>query len=86
MKWRQAMPVVSRVIHWLLVIILLIYLITGLDIAYYQVMQVVTFGLLSKATATKIHDALLIPFVVLLLLHVAAVIAGAGRRKQSSNL
>jgi cytochrome b subunit of formate dehydrogenase len=85
MKLKQAMPVVSRTIHWLMVIVLLIYLITGLDIAYYQVMQAVTFGLLSKATATKIHEALLLPFVILLLFHIAAVIAGAGRRQQSSN-
>ena len=79
MKSRRILQLVSRVIHWLLVIVLIIYLITGLDIAYYQVMQAVTFGLLSKLLATKIHDALLLPFVILLVLHVVTVII-AGRR------
>ena len=79
MNSRRILTVVSRVIHWLLVIVLLIYLVTGLDIAYYQVMQIVTFGLLSKLAATKIHDALLLPFVILLVLHVVVVIF-AGRR------
>jgi cytochrome b subunit of formate dehydrogenase len=81
MKWFRSLTLWSRLIHWLMAIVLLVYLVTGLAIGYYQEMQVVTFGLLSKLLATKIHDALLVPFVILLLLHVVLVIV-SGRRKR----
>jgi thiosulfate reductase cytochrome b subunit len=81
MKSAKLWSVISKLIHWLLVAILLAYLITGLDIEYYQVMQVVTMGLLSKLLATKIHEALLIPFVLLIIAHIVMVSIGGRLRR-----
>jgi thiosulfate reductase cytochrome b subunit len=86
MKSSKVWLITSKVIHWMLVVVLLIYLVTGLDIEYYQAMQVVTFGLLSKLLATKIHDALLVPFVVLIIAHIVMVSIGGRWRKQKRAL
>jgi len=82
MPKKKVFRIISRIIHWLLVVILLIYLITGLTINYFQIAESITFGYFSKLQATKIHDALLIPFVVMLVLHIVIVII-AGRQKIS---
>ena len=59
-----------RVVHWLLVAVLALYVVTGFGITQYRIVEQVTFGLLSKPLAFKIHDNLLIPFIVLLVLHI----------------
>jgi cytochrome b subunit of formate dehydrogenase len=60
----------KRVIHWLLLAVIVLYLITGFGITQFRVIEQVTFGLLSKPLAFQIHDNLLIPFIVLLGLHI----------------
>jgi dolichol kinase len=60
----------KQVVHWLLLAVIVLYLLTGFGITEYRVVEYVTFGLLSKPLAFKIHDNLLIPFIVLLGLHV----------------
>lgn len=60
----------KRVVHWLLVAVIALYLITGFGITEYRVVEQVTFGLLTKPLAFKVHDNLLIPFIVLLILHI----------------
>ena len=59
-----------QVIHWLLLVVLVLYLLTGFGITEYRVVEHVTFGLLSKNLAFNIHNNLLIPFIVLLGLHI----------------
>jgi cytochrome b subunit of formate dehydrogenase len=59
-----------RVVHWLLVAVIVLYLITGFGITEFRVVQHATLGLLSKNVAFYIHNALLIPFIVLLILHI----------------
>ena len=60
------------VIRWLLVAALLIFAITGFGITEFRVVESLTFGLLSKSLAFKIHTAagLWLTFFVLLLLHI----------------
>jgi cytochrome b subunit of formate dehydrogenase len=60
----------KRVVHWLLVAVLVLYLLTGFGITEFRVVEQVTFGLLSKNVAFYIHNGLLIPFIVLLILHI----------------
>jgi dolichol kinase len=60
----------KQVVHWLLLAVLVLYLLTGFGITQFRVMEQVTFGLLSKPLAFTIHDNLLIPFIVLLVLHI----------------
>jgi len=61
-------------VHWLLLIFIIIYIISGLGILYFQIIQPLSFGLLSKALSYKIHLYLLIPFAVLLILHIIIVL------------
>jgi dolichol kinase len=59
-----------QIVHWLLLAVLVLYLITGFGITQYRVIEHVTFGLLTKPLAFKIHDNLLIPFIILMILHI----------------
>jgi cytochrome b subunit of formate dehydrogenase len=60
----------KQVVHWLLLAVLVFYLLTGFGITQYRVIEHVTSGLLSKNLAFNIHNNLLIPFIVLLGLHI----------------
>jgi hypothetical protein len=57
-------------IHWLLTVLVIIYLITGFGITEYRIVEPLTFGLLTKSLAQKIHINLEIPFIILLILHI----------------
>jgi hypothetical protein len=57
-------------IHWLLTVLVIIYLITGFGITEYRIVEPLTFGLLTKSLAHKIHINLEIPFIILLILHI----------------
>jgi len=59
----------AKIIHWSLLFLLAVYVITGLGIAHYQTVGFLTFGLLSKALAFRLHADLLYPFLALLALH-----------------
>ena len=60
----------EKTIHWLLLILTIIYLLTGLGITQYHIIESLTFGLLTKNLSFRIHENLLEPFVILLILHV----------------
>ena len=57
-------------IHWLLTAAVIIYLITGFGITEYRIVETLTFGLLTKSLAHKIHINIVIPFIILLILHI----------------
>lgn len=57
-------------IHWLLTVVVIIYLITGFGITQYRIFEPLTFGLLTKSLAHIIHINLEIPFIILLILHI----------------
>jgi hypothetical protein len=57
-------------IHWLLTALVIIYLITGFGITEYRIVEPLTFGLLTKSLAHKIHINLEIFFIILLILHI----------------
>jgi cytochrome b subunit of formate dehydrogenase len=60
----------KQVVHWTLLGVLVLYVVTGFGITAYRTVELLTFGLLSKALAFKIHDDLIIPFIVLMALHI----------------
>jgi len=60
----------KQIVHWSLLAVLLLYLLTGFGITSYRAVEFITFGLLTKPLAFKIHDNLIIPFVVLIGLHI----------------
>jgi hypothetical protein len=57
-------------IHCLLTVVVMIYLITGFGVTEYRIVESLTFGLLTKSLAHKIHINLEIPFIILLVLHI----------------
>lgn len=59
-----------QIVHWSLLAVLVLYVLTGFGITAYHTVEFLTFGLLSKALAFKIHNDLIIPFIVLMVLHV----------------
>ena len=70
----------KKTIHWLLAILVILYLITGFGITEFRTVETLTFGLLTKNLAFKIHNNLWIPFVILLGLHI--FLSLIKRRKQ----
>jgi len=57
-------------IYWLLTAVVIVYLITGFGITQYRIVEPLTFGLLTKSLAHKIHINMEIPFIILLILHI----------------
>jgi len=62
--------IIKKTIHWLLTVVVIIYLITGFGITEYRIVEPLTFGLLTKSLAHKIHINIVIPFIILLILHI----------------
>lgn len=61
---------VRAAIRYVLLILTVLYLISGLGITQWQIIEPLTFGLLTRNLSSRIHDFLLFPFVILLLVHV----------------
>jgi Ni,Fe-hydrogenase I cytochrome b subunit len=62
--------VVRRTVHWLLTVVVIVYLLTGFGITEYRIVEPLTFGLLTRNLANRIHIGLEIPFIVLLVVHI----------------
>jgi hypothetical protein len=61
---------VKKIIHWSLLAVTILYVLTGLGITQYRIIEPLTLGIISKFLSLTIHDNLLIPFFILLSLHV----------------
>jgi hypothetical protein len=61
---------VKGVIRWSLAVLVIAYIVTGFGITEARTVEHLTFGLLDKYWAFKIHNNLVIPFVTLLALHI----------------
>ena len=64
------MTVLKKVTPWVLLVVLALYVLTGLGITQFRTVEAITFGLLTKNLSFKIHNALTIPFAVLLVVHI----------------
>lgn len=60
----------KKTIHWLLAVLVILYLVTGFGITEFRTVEALTFGLLTKNVAFKIHNNPWIPFIILLGLHI----------------
>jgi hypothetical protein len=72
-------------VHWLVTLFIIVYVFTGLGITNYQVIEAVTFGRLSRLAAYQLHTALLIPFIIILAMHIALSFL-QNRRKRNINV
>lgn len=59
----------KRIVHYSLLALTIAYLVTGLGVTQYRIVEPLTFGLLGKAVSMQIHDALIYPFIPILCLH-----------------
>ena len=60
---------IKKTIIWLLAIVIVLYGVSGFGITEFRTVETLTFGLLNKNLAFKIHNSLEIPFIMLLILH-----------------
>jgi thiosulfate reductase cytochrome b subunit len=61
---------VAKLVHWALLVTAVVTVVSGLGITEYQAVGTLTFGLLNKASAFKLHLWAWMPFLVLLATHV----------------
>ena len=64
--WR----LIKKVIPWLLLAVMALYVLTGFGITEFRTVETITFGLLTKNLSFYIHNALTVPFAVLLVAHI----------------
>ena len=72
-----------KVVHWLIVAVIFLYGITGYGITQFRIVEPATLGLLAKPLAFMIHDNLMIPFLVLVALHIYQVVVKKRKKTQS---
>lgn len=66
---QKTQRIIRKTTHWLLALGLVVYIVTGFGITEWQTVEPLTLGLLGKAESQKIHNAIEIPFVALLAVH-----------------
>ncbi len=59
-----------RTVHWLLVFVTALFLVTGFGITEFRLIETLTLGLLTKSISQRLHLLLWVPFIILLALHV----------------
>jgi hypothetical protein len=74
--------IIQTLTHVLLTIVIILFILTGLGITNYQIIEPLTLGALSKLTSYQIHSNLLIPLLILLGAHFVCVI----RKKYQNNI
>jgi thiosulfate reductase cytochrome b subunit len=70
-----------RPVGWLLLVLAILLVITGLGITEWRTVEAVTLGLLPKSLAFQLHSILWIPFVAVLVIHLALSCRPGRRRK-----
>jgi len=59
-----------QIVSWLLFALIIIYIITGLGMTQYKIMEKLTGSLLTKNLSFKIHTNLIYPLIILLIFHI----------------
>ena len=70
----------KRIVHWLLLIVVIAYMISGFGITEFRTVETLTLGLLTKSLAFRIHNNLWIPFIILLGLHIFLTLIGKRKK------
>jgi len=66
-KWTKALRITIQTV---LLVLLILYGISGYGITESRTVEMLTLGMLSKPLAFQVHENLVIPFVIFLLLHI----------------
>jgi len=67
---RARILLVKKIVRWVLLVLVILYILTGFGITQFRIIEQLTMGLLTKSLSFRIHLGLTIPFIVLLVLHV----------------
>ncbi len=70
----SVVKIIHRLIHMLLLLVIVLFILTGFGITNYQIIEPASFGVLSKLASYQLHLNLLIPFLILLGAHFALVL------------
>ena len=62
--------VIKKIVDLLLIVFIAVYIITGFGITNHRIIEAFTFSALSKPVSHLIHTYLIIPFLILLILHI----------------
>ncbi len=81
MKNRINLGLAKRIILSLLIILTVLYVVSGFGITEFRAVETLTFGLLNKNLAFKIHNGLTIPAAIVLILHILVNIISRQREK-----
>ena len=74
-----------KLIHWVLLISIIVYIITGFGITEHKFIEAITFGIISKPIAFQLHIFLIYPFIILLILHISLTINKKCNWKRKKN-
>ena len=70
MKSVDIFRIIKTLTHVLLTIIIILFIISGFGITNYRLVETITLGVLSKPISFQLHDNLIIPLIILLILHI----------------
>lgn len=75
--------IIYTLTHALLTIVIILFILTGVGITNYQLIESLTAGTVTKLTSFQIHTNLTIPLILLLAAHIALTI---GKKIRRNNL
>jgi hypothetical protein len=78
----RVLQIIQILTHILLTIVIIVFIITGFGITNYQSVGSLTGGIFSKPTSFLLHSNLIIPFIILLILHMMFTLLKIVRKKQ----
>jgi uncharacterized membrane protein len=85
---RRKIQNIGRLCGWIALGLLLFTILTGYGITEFRIVKALTFGLLGKASAQRLHPYTEVPMIVLLVIHVGIAFwarRDADRRKEGEH-
>lgn len=61
---------VRILVHWSLLVVTVIYFISGFGVTEFRTIEALSSGLITKSLSFEVHNSLWIPFITLLVLHI----------------
>ncbi len=68
------MRVVAKLVHWSLLVLAFLTVVSGLGITEFRTVESLTFGVFNKAVAFQLHLWIWIPFLVFLVTHLVLTV------------
>ncbi len=76
--------VLKKIVHWSLLVIIIMILLSGFGITEYRFVEAITFGILNKALAFQIHFNLWGVLIIFLALHFFLTMHSHGEKNRKS--